>query len=86
MNILLDATVGFNEPWFCSNGAPTPSELASIFNLVGQFGSKIFRIGADVIKIFNFSIASNWGFCKLKATSFFKSTRTEIVYHSQKSL
>ena len=30
-------------------------------------------MGADAIKFFNFPIASNWGFSKLKAALFFKS-------------
>ena len=34
---------------------------------------------ADVIKFFNFSIASDWGFCILKTTSFFKSARGGAV-------
>ena len=68
-----------NEPWFCSRSAPTPSELPYIFNLVGKFGSKTFRMGADVIKVFTFSISSSWGFRKLKATYFFKSARSGAV-------
>ena len=68
-----------HESWFCSRSTPTPSELAPTFNLVGKFGSKIFRMEADVIEIFNYSIASNWVFYKLNVTSFFKSTRSGVV-------
>ena len=49
----------YNKAWFCSRSAPNPSELASVFNLVGKFGLKFFRMRADVIKTFNFPIASN---------------------------
>ena len=35
-------------------------------------------MGTDVIKVFNFSIVSNWGFCKIK-TSFFKSAHSGAV-------
>ena len=46
---------GFSmKPWFCSRSAPNPSELASIFNLVGKFRSKIFRMGGDVSKFLSF--------------------------------
>ena len=65
-----------NEPWFYSRSAPGPEELASIFNLVGLFQPKIFRMAADVIKVFNFSIASNWVFSKAKTKSFFKGARS----------
>ena len=69
----------FNKAWFCSRSAPNPSEIASAFNLVGKFGLKFFRMGADVIKIFNFPIASNWIFCKLKITSFFKNSLSGAI-------
>ena len=36
-------------------------------------------MGADVIKDFNFSIGSNWGFCKLETQSFFKSAQSGAV-------
>ena len=87
-----------NQPWFCLRTAPNPSELAAVFNLLGKFGSKIFRIGADVMKVFNFSIASNWDSANKKPGPFSKASElcgnfnkiwnefAEIVYHSQKSL
>ena len=80
VNILLDAIVVFlTRHAFFSRSAPNPSKLASIFDLVGQFGETTFRMAADVIKFFNFSIASNWGFCKLKTRSFFKSAPSGVV-------
>lgn len=33
------------------------SELTSTLNLLGKFGSKLFRTRAEVIEVFNFSIA-----------------------------
>ena len=48
-----------NTPWFCSKSLPHPSKLEFISNLAGRFRSKIFRMGAEVIKVFNFSIAFN---------------------------
>ena len=62
-----------NKPWFCARSAPSPSELASIFNLVGKFGSKIFRMGAEITKIFNFSIVPNWVFANYRQRSFSKA-------------
>ena len=68
-----------SKPWFCWRSTPNPLEVASIFNLVGKFGSKIFKMEANVIKVFNSSIASNSGFCKLKTASFFKGAQSGAV-------
>ena len=68
-----------NEPWFFSKSASNPADFTSIFNLNDQFGSIIFRTKADVIKFFNVSIAFNWGFCKLKTTTFVKTVCSGAV-------
>ena len=36
-------------------------------------------MGLDIIKVFNFSASSNWGFWKLKTMSFFTSARSGAV-------
>ena len=79
-NILLNDSVGFlTSHGFVRGVLLLLQNLHPFLNLAGKFGSKSFRMGADVIKVFNFSIASNWGFCKLKATSFFKSAQSGAV-------
>ena len=78
-NILLDAIVGFLTSHGFVRGVLLLLQNLHLFLILLVSLKKKIRMGADVIKIFNFSIVSNWGFCKLKATSFSKSARRGAV-------